>query len=51
MAPRGEWTLTQLALYQGLVWKNIMLQEKTFTIPLKKTQTIKTNTTPNRLIL
>lgn len=39
MAPCEEWTLTQLALYQGLVWKDIMLQEKTFTIPLKNTQT------------
>lgn len=40
MAPRREWTLTWLALYQGLVWKNIMLEEeKTFTIPLKAKKT------------
>lgn len=36
MAPCREWTLTRLALYQGLIWKNIMLEEeKTFTVPLK----------------
>lgn len=50
MAPCREWTLTRLALYQGLVWKNIMLQEKTFTIPLKKKKP-KSNTKQTRFVI
>lgn len=50
MAPCREWTLTRLALYQGLVWKNIMLQEKTFTIPLKKKKN-KSNTKQTRFVI